>query len=95
MVAASEDFFRLLFAKRVLHNGVVFVSTQDQAKRRLIPCGQSVFVVVVDVQLKLPKIRMRQLANLQVDQNKSLQDRVIEDEVDVEMISVERDAFLP
>src|SRR3970282_3020722 len=47
------------------------------------------------VQLKLAKILVCELAGLEVNDHVALQDGVIEHQIDVEVVAVQREPFLP
>ena len=51
-------------------------------------------IKIVHIKLHLAKVGVRQLDRLEVDEHVTFEDRVIEDEIHVEMISVEREPFL-
>ena len=52
-------------------------------------------IVIVNVQLHLSQVGVRQLLYFQINEHVALQDRVIKHKVDIEMIAVERQALLP
>lgn len=81
-VAAGEEFLRLFRPERVFHYGVVLVCTQDEAQGWVVPLGATFGIKVVGIKLKLPQVAMRQLANLEIDQHKTFQNGVIENEID-------------
>ncbi len=95
LVAAGEDRLLLVRPEGVADHGVVLVRAQDQPERRIVAFRPALAVVVVHVQLELPQVLMRQLAGLQIDDHEALQDRVVEDQIDVEVVAVQREPFLP
>ncbi len=95
LVAAGEYVFPISFAQRVAHHGLVFVSAEDQSKRRLVALRSAFLVIIIHIQLKLTQILMREFAYFQIKQHEAFQDGVIENEVNVEMIAINCDPFLP
>lgn len=95
LVAAREDLLRLARAERVAHNGVVLVRAEDQPERRVVSRAAPLAIEVVDVELELAEIPMVELSDLEVDQDEALEHHVIEDEIDVEMVAIQREPLLP
>jgi len=94
LVAAGEDGLRLFLAQRVPHNGVVLAGAEDQAQRRTVARRAPLAVIVVHIELDLAEVLVRQLPHLEVDQDVALQGRVVEHQVNVEVIPVECDLLL-
>jgi hypothetical protein len=93
LIATGEDPF-LAGPEGVLDDGVVLVRAQDEAKGRRIPHRAAVFIEPVHVELELAEILVNQRPDLEVDDDEALEDGVIENQIDVEMIPVERNAVL-
>ena len=87
LVAAGVDVALLLFAQRVLHDRIVLVWAQHQADGWVVAIGAAFAVLAVHVELHLPQVGVRQLAYLQIHQHVALQHRVLEKEVDVEVVA--------
>ena len=89
----SEDLF-FVFGQSVAHDRIVFVGAEQNADGRVFPFFQKFARVKIRVKLHLPDVLMRELADFQINQNKRAQQTVVENEVNVKMIAVNRDAFL-
>ena len=94
LIAARKQLLRLLRPQRIFHDRIILVRTQDQAQRWVVAVGASLFVKIVDVKLKLSQVLVRQLANLEIDQHKALENGVVKNQVDIEMIAINRDPLL-
>lgn len=94
LVATGEDISLLLLAQGVLHHGIVLVRAKDHTQRRVVAFGSTLAVVVVHIELDLAEIAMSQLADLEIDEHIALEHRVIEDQVDIEMVAVDGDTLL-
>src|SRR6266852_8031559 len=95
LVAAGENFLLLFGAERVFHDRIVLVRAKNQTERGSVSFGPPLTVKVIHIELNLTKVAVRKLADLQIDQDVTLQDGVIEHEIDVKVIALERDPFLP
>src|SRR3954468_24264035 len=93
-IAAGENLPLLMRAQRVFHYRIVFISAKNQAERRIISRRPPFLVIIIDVELKLADIFVRQLADVQVDQDVAFQNGMVEDQVDIKMVSIQRDALL-
>src|SRR4051794_38107043 len=94
LVAARKNLF-ILLAERVLHHEIVLVRTEQKPQGRVVARGQLGFVVVVDVELHLPKIGVRELLYFEVEKDVAFQNDVVENQVDIEVIAFQRDSLLP
>jgi len=79
----------------VFYSGVVFVRAENEPQRRLVTGSAFLPVVIIDVELKLAEIAVRELADLKIEQDVAFQDDVIKHEIDVEVIALERESLLP
>lgn len=52
-------------------------------------------VVIIHIHLHLPQVLMRDLSDLKINEDIALEDRMIEHQINKEMIPVQGDAFLP
>ena len=95
LVAAGEDAFFLIGTEGVANHGLVFIGAEDEPERGLVARGAAFPVVVVDVELELSEVSVGEFPDFEVEKNIALQHRMVENEVDIEVISVERDTFLP
>ena len=94
LIAAGEDLLFLLFSQCVLDNRVVLSRAENQAERRVVSVCPALAIEVIDVELELAKVLMSKFANFQVNQHVALQHYVIEHQVHVEMIAIERETLL-
>ena len=94
LVAAGKNLLALV-AQHIAHHRVVLLAAQQQANGRVVALGSHFAVVVVHVQLHLPQVAMGQLANLQVDHHVALELDVVENQVGVKMVSIQRQPPLP
>lgn len=78
-----------------MDHGFVAVGAEDHADGRVIVRHAQFAVVVVDVELHLDEILLRQLADLEINQDVALQSGVVEGQVDVEVVAVECQPLLP
>lgn len=93
LVAGGEDLLRAL-AQGVAHGGVVLVGAEDQADGRVLVRALLLGLVVARVEQHLAHVLLRKPPDLEVDEQEAPQRAVVEHEVDVEMVAVDRDAFL-
>jgi len=93
LITAGE-YLLALFVEDVLDHGVVLCGTQDESDCRVVVLTADFTVVVVDMHLHLPKVTVRELGRLDVDQEITLQFHVIEDQVGVVVVIIEGQAFL-
>ena len=80
---------------RILDDNIFAVAAQDDANRRLVPLLHFVGLPPVDVEVHLPGITVFERPNLEINEDMAAQAAVIKDEVDVLVLTADRDAFLP
>jgi len=94
LVARGEDLLVVL-GQGDLRHGVVLLGAEDDADglrpvlRALEPIEE------VHVHLHLAEVLVRERAELEIDEHEAAEQAVVEDEVDVEVIALERHALLP
>lgn len=76
----------MLVQDRVASDRLVLLGAQDEADRRSVTRRTTVRVVEPDVRVHLTDVLVRELAELEVDQQETLEDDVVEDEVDEELL---------
>lgn len=77
-----------------LHRLVGLVCAQDQAEGRLLAGLLFVFLQPAQVQLHLALVRCLELADLQVNDDEPAESAVVEEQVDIEVVSVDDNPFL-
>ncbi len=84
----------VVLGKSDFDHGIVFVGAEDDADcLRLVLCAFEL-VEVVGVHLHLTQILVGQLAELQVNENEAGEKTIVEDEINVEMVTLQRQALL-
>lgn len=71
----------------VFHDGVVFVGAQDEAEGGVVVGSAALLVVVVDVELELAEVTVGEFADFEIDEDVTLEDSVVENQVDVKMVT--------
>src|SRR3972149_4352929 len=84
-----------IFGQGQFDQCVAFLFAKNNADSRLFCSLLHVTVKVIDVHLHLPKVLMSYLANLQINQDITAQQTIIENEINEEVILIEGEAFLP
>ena len=79
---------------RIFRDRLAFVGAQDQAEDRVVAGCLEAILEEPYVAVHLPYVTMGQSAVLQIDEEKALEDVVVEHEVDVEILVVESDVAL-
>ena len=70
---------------RVAHDCFIFVSTKNNAQGGIVVLASFEVIEQAHIHIHLPDILMRKLLCFQVDQNETLEQVVIEDQINVEM----------
>ena len=93
-VFCSEDSL-VVQRQRVAHEVCAFVGAEDNADRRIVAGIHQLALVIIHVHLHLPEVGMRQFVRLEVTQDKTTQNIVVEHEIDMVGFPVERQPLLP
>jgi hypothetical protein len=80
---------------RVARDRLVLLGAEDEADGRTVAFRASLAIEETDIAVHLTDVLVGKLAELEVDQQVALEDDVVEDEVDIEMLVLEREALLP
>ena len=81
--------------KGVFHYRIILLSTEHDTHRRIIAGIHQMACIIVYVHLHLAKVLVSEGVYLQVNQYVAASRDVVEHKVYVEVLPVERDAFLP
>ena len=95
LVPAGEDLFFLMRPKGVLYYRVVLIRAENQTESGIVSFGPPFMVVVIHVKLKLAEVLVCELAGLEVYDHVALEDCVIENQIDIEMVAIQRQPLLP
>ena len=79
----------------VARDRLVLLGTEDEADGWPVTLRAPLAVEETDVAVHLADVLVGELAKLEVDEQEAFQDHVVEDEVDVEVLVLEREALLP
>lgn len=78
----------------MVNEGIVFLSTEDEAHEQVVAGGRPMLAVVVELDVYLAGIGIAEDPDFEVDQEVALQDAVVKNQVDEAVLVVERDALL-
>src|SRR5690606_25691617 len=90
LIPRGEDLLVVL-GERDLHHRVVLARAQHDSDGGVLVLYALESVEVVHVHLHLTEVLMRELAELEIDEDEAPQESVVEDEVDEEVIAVDRE----
>lgn len=93
-ILGGEDL-ALALRQGVFYNGVALVGAQDDADGRIVALVHQLSGVVIHIHLHLADVLVGQLPHLQVDQHEAFKDIVVEHQIDVEILAVQSEPFLP
>ena len=95
LVAAGKYLLLLIRPQRVLYHRVVLIRAENQTESGIVSFGPPFMVVVIHVKLKLAEVLVCELAGLEVYDHVALEDCVIENQIDIEMVAIQRQPLLP
>ena len=84
----------VVFRKRVLYDGIVFVGAKQYANGRVFKISFNGAVVKIDVHLQLAQILMGYLIHFNVKKDKTLQQAIVKNQVNAIIVTVNHDPFL-
>src|SRR5439155_24871185 len=93
--ATGKNLSLLVRSERISHHHIIFIAAEDKPQSRIISSSPPLLIIVVDVKLELTDAVMSELSDDEVNQQITFENCVIENQVNVEMVSIERDALLP
>jgi hypothetical protein len=94
LVARGEDLLVVLRQGDLRHRVVPLGAEHDADRLRLVLRALEA-VEEVHVHLHLAEVLVRELAQLEIDEDETAEQAVVEDEVDIEVIALESHALLP
>jgi hypothetical protein len=94
LVAAGKNILTARFEGVADHDDV-FVGAKDEAELGIVTGRAAVLVVVVHIQLKLVEVFERQFADVELNERVGFQVGVVENEINVEAVAVQRCVLLP
>ena len=78
----------IVFRQSVFHHSITLISTEYDSNRRIIAFIHHLAGVVIHIHLHLSYILMCKIAYLQIYQDKTLQNVIIENQINIEMASI-------
>ncbi len=74
--------------------GIVLCPAKNHSNGRVLIVKFHFAIVIIDVHLHLAEVLVREFSDLEVDQDIAPEDAVVEDEVHIEMVSIEGEPFV-
>ncbi len=74
---SGGEYLGVALRQRVAHDGLALVGTEDDAEGRVLPVLGQFPRVVIDIHLHLPDVLVRQVADLQVQQDEAAREPVV------------------